>query len=319
MNNVGLGICSLLVLGLFFGDARGDSCAERASKVRTIRTELMVVLAIFLVVIVAAIASHFRPADEAPNANPGRGVVRVVAANIDTMNRDPERLASKLISMNPNIVVLLERSVRGEGNPGQQNIALRPFKEAGYEIALDQPRVRPGTHGASLLIRGLPISAARLEAAPWSGPCRIPLVVARLQSPEIAVIGIHAPPPIPDCHGTNRSALLKVASMIENGRLRSDFGPAQKGDPVIIAGDLNAFPWHPAVLEFWFSGLSDGYSRVRFPPGPTFSPFPKIPKFVRLDYVFGPSDASFTEAWIVDLPGSDHRGVVVDIQFRSDG
>ena len=84
---------------------------------------------------------------------------------------------------------------------------------------------------------------------------------------------------------------------------------------MILAGDLNAFPWHPAVLWLSASGLRDGYARSRWLPGSTYSPWAEVPMFVRLDYVFAPSDASFTNAWIVDLPGSDHRGVVVDIRL----
>ena len=87
---------------------------------------------------------------------------------------------------------------------------------------------------------------------------------------------------------------------------------------MILAGDLNAVPWDPAVVRLSMSGLRDGYARARWLPGSTYSPWASIRKFARIDYVFAPSDAAFPNAWIVDLPGSDHRGVVGDIRLGSD-
>jgi endonuclease/exonuclease/phosphatase (EEP) superfamily protein YafD len=279
-----------------------------------VRPYLVILLLTFLAGC-AAIATHLRPADPQPTSAPGPGVLRVLSANIYTMNRAPLRLASALVSMHPHMIVVQERSESSKH--GKQNIDLDTLRGAGYEVVLDEVRERPGTHGATLLSRGVRVSRGVLQDAPWKGPCRIPLAIARIPGNEITLIGIHAPPPGPDCSGTNRSALMSVAARIERGRLKDDFGSGRRGDRVIVAGDLNAVPWDPAVLWLSLSGLRDGYARARWLPGSTYSPWADVPKFVRLDYVLTPFDAGVSDAWIVDLPGSDHRGVVVDIDLGS--
>lgn len=275
-----------------------------------------VALSLVLAVGLSLVSSNLRPADEAPTTSPPPGVLRVIASNIHTFNREPTRLALALTSIHPHVMVIRERSASKEGSRSDPNIDMAALRSAGYEIVLDNPTGRGGTHGYALLLRGVKAFEAAPRAAPWRGPCRIPLLVARLQDPETTLIGIHAPPRVPGCRGTNASALMSVAALIEGGRLARDFEPGRKGDRVLLVGDLNAVPWHPATLRLSASGLRDGYARARWLPGPTYSPWAGIPKFIRIDYVFGPSDASFHDAWIVDLPGSDHRGVVVDIQLH---
>ncbi len=63
------------------------------------------------------------------------------------------------------------------------------------------------------------------------------------------------------------------------------------------------------------TGLKDAYRETNWRPGPTWSPFNWLPSILRIDYIFVSSIITAKSAWTLSLPGSDHRGVIADIEI----
>jgi endonuclease/exonuclease/phosphatase (EEP) superfamily protein YafD len=89
---------------------------------------------------------------------------------------------------------------------------------------------------------------------------------------------------------------------------------AVNGPPSIIVGDFNATYWHPPFRRLLEAGWRDAHVLA----GRGFSsswPNDKrwVPPFLRLDHALVSEALVVTETVDVDLPGSDHRGLVVSV------
>jgi endonuclease/exonuclease/phosphatase (EEP) superfamily protein YafD len=87
--------------------------------------------------------------------------------------------------------------------------------------------------------------------------------------------------------------------------------------PSIVIGDFNATFWHPPFRRLLAAGWRDAHVLA----GRGFSaswPNHKrwLPAFLRLDHALVSESLIVTEAVDVDLPGSDHRGLVVSVTIN---
>jgi endonuclease/exonuclease/phosphatase (EEP) superfamily protein YafD len=83
----------------------------------------------------------------------------------------------------------------------------------------------------------------------------------------------------------------------------------------IVAGDFNATPLWPAYrrLTALLPDAIDAHARRQGSrPAPTWSPRPGGRELLRIDHVLA-QGLEVVRAEIVDIPGSDHRGVLVEI------
>lgn len=260
--------------------------------------------------LLALILLFFSRPDSLPLPPKPAGSLRIGAANLHFGNARPAEVTARLLSAQPDILLLVEWT--------GANADLEALRRGGYRLVLDYPRIGP--HGLALFVRNGVEAWARLHDAPVHSPCRLPLAVARLrvEGRILTFFGVHAPPPVPSCKGSNRPYLEALAALIADGRLRDDFGHGQRGDPVLMAGDLNAMPMGPALAALRRSGLADplrhsGNRSLK----PTWSPLPAIPSMIRLDYVLAGPACKPLSAWTSDLPDSDHRAVFADFALPS--
>lgn len=102
----------------------------------------------------------------------------------------------------------------------------------------------------------------------------------------------------------------------ELGRVK-DTVAAQHTGPMVVAGDFNASQDHAAFRAILAAGgLQDAARRAnesRRPTWPTEGPL--LPPFVQIDHVLV-RDFSVREVRFLDLPGSDHRAVLADLDLR---
>lgn len=243
---------------------------------------------------------------------PEEGSLRIVAANVLYLRSEAEAVSAALTALAPDVLVLVELTAK--------NVDLAHLERAGYRALAWRPY--EGSRGAALLVGprlvgpGLEGEAEILEP-PWESPCRAYLVVARLRTPApLAVIGAHTPPPVERCGGTSGSgaALATLASFVREGRMTRALGPAQAGDPVVIAGDLNALPFQPQLWPLWRAGLADALLFGTLRPAPTWPAARHGLALGRIDAVWGPSAWEIAGAGSFLIPGSDHHGVYADLR-----
>lgn len=101
--------------------------------------------------------------------------------------------------------------------------------------------------------------------------------------------------------------------MGRTGQIEAEFRAGVVGDDLIVAGDFNAHSFDNEIAGFADSGLVDTYGAANFYYGPTWSPSSWVPSLFRIDYIFSSHRFKVMESHTIELPGSDHRGVVADI------
>ena len=247
------------------------------------------------------------PTSYPPSGERPAGTLRVAAANLFYANERVEQVTAVLGRLDADVLVVLEWT--------GSNLRLEDLAAGGWRVVLDGPS--RGPHGALVLVRSTLEAVATLEPPPSEGPCPLPVAALRVRAGEtwVSVLGVHAPPPIEECEESNLAALRGLARLVRDGRLGTSLGAAQEHDPVIVAGDLNASPASPGLAWLREAGLVDAYARRRWLPRGTWAP-ERGPHLSRLDYVLASRLVRVDGAWIVDLPGSDHRAVITDLDLR---
>jgi endonuclease/exonuclease/phosphatase (EEP) superfamily protein YafD len=247
------------------------------------------------------------PTGPPPTGRRGDRVLRIATANIHIRNRSPEAVAERVAGVRPDLLVVLECGLANLSLPRLARADLRP-------VLLEQ---QDGTGGICVLAAPRISAAAALAPAPFDSPCAMPAATVRIDTDAggISVLGVHAPPPLAVCQGATGPTLAGLASWIEDGRMRVDVGAAQAGDPVVVAGDLNSFPFSEGVRRLEALGLASGQNRTRRRRVGTWSPAPWMPRAARIDYVLFPPGIVPIDTWVVDLPGSDHRALVADARI----
>ena len=84
----------------------------------------------------------------------------------------------------------------------------------------------------------------------------------------------------------------------------------------MVVGDCNATPLWPVyrrLSEFVDDGVAARAAADGHRPKRTWGPFPGGPKLLRIDHIFV-RGLGVAGVWRIDLPGSDHAGVVADIR-----
>lgn len=247
-----------------------------------------------------------RPNHSVPPKVDGVEALRVAAANLLYMNESPDEVTEVLVNQDIDVLVLLEWTGK--------NADEDTLEKHGYQKLACDPRA--GTHGICVFNKThLPIQAS-IEQAPVSGPCNMPFVTIRLDTDTpIGIQAIHPAPPIKACENTNVKVLNYHASMIDEGKVNQALGVLQPGDAAIVMGDFNALPSWKRVQQFHESGLVDAFNSKREGLAPTWSPSPVVPDFTRIDYIWVSSELGLVDSWSINIPGSDHRMVVSEIQL----
>jgi endonuclease/exonuclease/phosphatase (EEP) superfamily protein YafD len=129
-------------------------------------------------------------------------------------------------------------------------------------------------------------------------------------------------------HGPPRAIIVLVpltllVLWVGSGNIASSLnslpGCGLGGDPVVLAGDLNAIPYSAQIRRFHRAGLQDAWSAVHLHPNLTWSPSPALPRIARLDCIMAGEPLSIRGCWVLGVPGSDHCLVTADIDIKEEG
>ncbi|MBD3337424.1 MAG: hypothetical protein GF355_18070 [Candidatus Eisenbacteria bacterium] len=241
-----------------------------------------------------------------PARDPSSDGLRITVANVYNHNGQVREATEALASTSPDVGVILEWTGR--------NIDLEDLLSAGFKVILNHPH--PGTHGLCVLARPELGAEAAILANEAAQRCRLPLATVRIptSSGGIGLIGLHAPPPLPNCGRDNSRTLKEVGTWIESGRALLDRGAIKEGDRIVVAGDFNALPFFAGMGGLRDSGLENAGPGVWGLPLPTWRPGTRLPYLATLDYAFVSAELGPAGCWLADVPGSDHRLIVIDVR-----
>lgn len=109
---------------------------------------------------------------------------------------------------------------------------------------------------------------------------------------------------------------------IFNGRLSAEWSMSlaaigdeatSPGPPTIVVGDFNASRWHPPFRKLLRRGLRDSHEWLGHGFSASWPNDWRTPPFVRLDHALVGPGVVPTAVDDIGVPGSDHRGFVVDL------
>ncbi len=221
-------------------------------------------------------------------AAPGSTGLVVASANLLYLNERPDDVPAALANLDADVLVLLE---------------LTPEQEAALQAsALDDRypyragRSAPDASGAAVW-SSLPIT--ELPTLDTSNP-GVDVVVDGPDGP-VRVVGVHPTTPIDD-FARWRTDLALVRRLGETAE-----------QPMLVIGDFNASFWHPDFRRL----LDAGYRDAHIEAGVGFTTsWPMtwiVPPFVRLDHALTANGLTSTDVGDFEIPGSDHRGVIVTV------
>ena len=140
---------------------------------------------------------------------------------------------------------------------------------------------------------------------------------------NLAIIGAHIPPAIglftEHIEEMRIRAVEDICGYVGGGRLNADLPEApllKQDDLVILAGDLNSFPSDGCLDPVLASGLDDGILANANPLDFTWRPKPFMPYAARIDYIFTGADIEQVYQYSAEIPGSDHKAVVMGVNIR---
>jgi endonuclease/exonuclease/phosphatase (EEP) superfamily protein YafD len=216
-------------------------------------------------------------------------LVTVLFANVNSGNRQHQRLLDLLSSSAPDVVVLEEVTPSLEET-------LAPLKKT-YKTFVAVSRT--DNFGIALLSR-LPTLATSLPSFGGSG---MPSVEALLKvhAGQFRVIGTHPVPPIGATLAAYRNEHLQELSEYL----------ARTREPTLLVGDLNCTPWSPHFQRMIaVSGFRSASSELGIYPS---WPYPFLPMMIPLDHCLLSGDL---EVWRREWPssiGSDHLPITVTV------
>jgi endonuclease/exonuclease/phosphatase (EEP) superfamily protein YafD len=251
-----------------------------------------------------------RPSSPPPPRFEGDDTLRVATANVFARNGAGAAVPEFLGTLDLDVLIVLEWT--------PENVDLQLLRQSSLIPILQHEA--PGVSGLCVLAReGLDADARLAPAAHETGKCRLPMATVRLTvgSGSLSLLGVHAPPPTPRCGLAFNSSVPTLASWIQEGTLTKQVGACMPGDRVLVLGDFNLPPFWPGLRRLEGSGLVDAYAATNRRPGPTWGPASWFPALGRIDYAFVPESLQIHGSWNLDVPGSDHRMIIVDLSLES--
>lgn len=256
---------------------------------------------IFLLLILLVLADCSSP------VKPTRSDVTIATANLLVSNtKGKEKITSSLLLQEADVLILNEACPK-------INIDTAMLRRAGYEL-----RYLIGSNNTfSMLVASrtnAQFESVAINYSIGSDLLYAPFGLVRIlsESDTISVIGAHFLPPIYFSESDRNKGFEKVAENINNGIWTGD---NLTGDPVVVAGDFNAFPSDDMIQMLLDKGLEDGALVNPNPYDYTFIPLGGG-GIARIDYTLVSQKLQMRFQENFKIPGSDHKGVKIWIDFR---
>lgn len=237
-----------------------------------------------------------------PDGVAGAGDLTVVSVNVQLDLTDPSQVAGLALTRGADVVALPEASaafaaevVRIAAAAGTDYVAAtdgrQPPAVAGTE--------REGPYPTSLLVRAdrRPVFRAGVPDTRLGG------VTAELGGPRpVSVAAVHASAPVP-----GREPLWAADHEVLAAACAA-------GGPLVLAGDLNSTLDHSPLRAVLAAGCADAAEVTGQGLRGTWPADSARPLRVPIDHVLlTPSAGTVVGFDVVDVPGTDHRGLVVTI------
>lgn len=227
------------------------------------------------------------PGDQ-PDPIAGAAGLRVASANLWYENQRVTDVADALSAIDPDVIIFNEYTTE--------------HQEALTSTALsdDYPyRIDMTGRGAT----GIAMWSKYRTVANWPRPTHLDSIDATVDGPDgdVEVIAMHMTTPINN-----------FAAWRDDFALAARIGE-QATAPTLLIGDLNGSYWHPDFRRLLDAGFVDAHVAAGKGFSASWPTTRIVPPFVRLDHALTAGGLVSTDADEFEIPGSDHRGIVVTV------
>ncbi len=225
-----------------------------------------------------------------PNGEP----LRLLALNLQYGRGDPGQVAAVVAREQPDVLVFTEVT-DAFLNRAREGLAGYP-----YRAGSSDPN---GTSAAgTIVLSRTPVTELEHLTTTFGNH------VVRVSRPNGSVVLVAAHPVNP---------LSGAAAWAQEPQLIRDAVLRHQGQPVVVAGDLNATLEHLTVRRLLRAGLTDAADQAGAGWLPTFSTETgPVPPVIAIDHVLVNSRVTATTVTAFEVEGSDHRGLVVTLTVR---
>lgn len=214
-----------------------------------------------------------------------------LVANVWGRNRQSEALVERIRDLDADLMFLLE--VHRRHHP-----ALEVFASS-HPTRLDCEARSCDV----LLLTRFPTAGSAIDKVDPKTGASVNATDLLVGDRRLRAVGTHLTRPIVE--GSLGRQLAQVDFIIDRAAI---------DQATIVGGDFNAVPWGQVVKRF------EARSGVLATAGGLTGTWPSwlpLPLRLPIDQVFVGSDLMILSRHVVDLPGSDHEGVLVEVAFRS--
>lgn len=225
---------------------------------------------------------------------PGAHPLRVFHSNLLYLNERPAEVPSAVLALDPDVVAFTEYTTDHSTLLAASALADR------YPHRIEHADGER-TGGSAIWSRFPLIEVESL-------PSRDVSTAAVVGAPDPVVVHVVHPP----------SPLASLAAWHDE---LARLGPLITRDPgpVVVVGDFNADVWHPPFRRLLATGWRDAHVLLRRALSNSWpTDRPPVPPFVRLDHALVNDALTVIDVIDIDVPGSDHRGLVVTVALAGD-
>jgi len=224
------------------------------------------------------------------------GAVRVMLANVLTVNRDFEAFSAEVRKQDPDILCVQE-----------VDAAWQQVLEGLHETYPHQHfEARSDNFGIALLSR-LPLAEVEIIEL---GGVTVPAITAKVETAAgtLRLLTLHTLPPMLKHMAASRNRQLVEAAKIAK----------ERSGPFALVGDLNVTPWSPHFQDLLRDG---GLKEARLGQGvmPTWPVDGWLPALVPIDHILVSPGITVTQMARGGHTGSDHLPGVADLRFSGHG
>lgn len=238
--------------------------------------------------LVLFIAAPLVFSESQPPAAPDAEGLRVASVNILYLNEHVDDLVPVLAALDADVIAFNEYTDRHAATLEASDLADRYPHRAG--------RFGWGPTGIALWSK-VPLDVG--DTLPTYADS-IDAVVAGPDGP-VRIVAMHVPTPLHDFDAWRRD--LDIAA---------DVGVGADG-PTLLIGDLNTTFWHPDFRRLLDAGFVDAHIAADEGFSTSWPTTWIVPPFARLDHALTAGGLVSTDVDDFDVPGSDHRGVIVSV------
>ena len=261
-------------------------------------TRRLVVLPLALGLVVhSALLVPYLPG--APSAVAGqRSTVGILEVNLGFGLADTDQLAAEVDRRRPDVVVLAEvtdSTLKALNTRAWRARLPHRLGTAGADV--DPATGYGDSSGTMILSRFALTDLGRAKDTAFTN------LAARVAMPEHTFVIVGAHPANPE-HGLGR--------WLQDGQSLAQLAAAHTGEPLVVAGDLNATAEHLTLRELKArAGLSDTATGRGWHP--TYPADRWYPPLIQIDHVLVSSAFATTGLDTFGLAGTDHRGLMVQL------